>query len=174
MYSHIKEFVNNRSKVSLELPPLAKALRRRVHLLCEQYNLRSQSVGSGKNRFPVLLRTEKTKMPQTPIDLRKFMNAGFGPRMQAEFDNRRDRFSNSRRGAGNNRRDGKRGSGVGNDTNKDPRDSARAVTGSVVGGTASEISKENLGHRMLAKMGYVFSFLFCRPNMAAMLGNLRQ
>ncbi|KAF9298661.1 hypothetical protein BGZ88_005386 [Linnemannia elongata] len=148
---HIKEFVNNRSKVSLELPPLAKALRRRVHLLCEQYNLRSQSVGSGKNRFPVLLRTEKTKMPQAPIDLRKFMNAGFGPRVQAEFDYRRDR----RKGAGgNNRRDGKRGGGPGNDTNKDPRDSARAVTGSVVGGTASEISKENVGHRMLAKMGW--------------------
>ncbi|KAG0285235.1 squalene synthetase-like protein [Linnemannia gamsii] len=151
---HIKEFVNNRSKVSLELPPLAKALRRRVHLLCEQYNLRSQSVGSGKNRFPVLLRTEKTKMPHMPIDLRKFMNAGFGPRVQAEFDNRRDRSNNSRRGASNSRRDGKRGGGVGNDTNKDPRDSARAVTGSVVGGTASEISKENLGHRMLAKMGW--------------------
>ncbi|KAF9144606.1 hypothetical protein BGX30_012157 [Mortierella sp. GBA39] len=130
---HIKEFVNNRSKVSLELPPLAKALRRRVHLLCEQYNLRSQSVGSGKNRFPVLLRTEKTKMPQAPIDLRKFMNAGFGPRVQAEFDNRWDR----KKGAGgNHRRDGKRGGGHGNDTNKDPRDSARAVTGSVVGGTA--------------------------------------
>lgn len=150
VYSHIKEFVNNRSKVSLELPPLAKALRRRVHLLCEQYNLRSQSVGSGKNRFPVLLRTEKTKMPQAPIDLRKFMNAGFGPRVQAEFDYRRDR----RKGAGgNNRRDGKRSGGPSNDTNKDPRDSARAVTGSVVGGTASEISKENVGHRMLAKMG---------------------
>lgn len=148
---HIKEFVNNRSKVSLELPPLAKALRRRVHLLCEQYNLRSQSVGSGKNRFPVLLRTEKTKMPQAPIDLRKFMNAGFGPRVQAEFDYRRDR----RKGAGgNNRRDGKRSGGPSNDTNKDPRDSARAVTGSVVGGTASEISKENVGHRMLAKMGW--------------------
>ncbi|KAF8944593.1 hypothetical protein BGZ47_004027 [Haplosporangium gracile] len=152
---HIKEFVNNRSKVSLELPPLVKALRRRVHLLCEQYNLRSQSVGSGKNRFPVLLRTEKTKMPQTPIDLRKFMNAGFGPRVQAEFDNRRDRFNNSRRDAGgHNRRDRKRGGGPGNDTNKDPRDSARAVTGSVVGGAASEISKENVGHRMLAKMGW--------------------
>ncbi|KAF9140508.1 squalene synthetase-like protein [Linnemannia schmuckeri] len=152
---HIKEFVNNRSKVSLELPPLAKTLRRRVHLLCEQYNLRSQSVGSGKNRFPVLLRTEKTKMPQTPIDLRKFMNAGFGPRVQAEFDNQRDRFNNSRRGAGgHNRRDGKRGGGPGNDTNKDPRDSARAVTGSVVGSAASEISKENVGHRMLAKMGW--------------------
>ncbi|KAG0311953.1 squalene synthetase-like protein [Linnemannia gamsii] len=151
---HIKEFVNNRSKVSLELPPLAKALRRRVHLLCEQYNLRSQSVGSGKNRFPVLLRTEKTKMPQLPIDLRKFMNAGFGPRVPAEFDSRRDRFNNSRRGAGKNRRDGKRGGGVGSDANKDPKDSARAVTGSVVGGTASEISKENVGHRMLAKMGW--------------------
>ncbi|KAK3829549.1 MAG: hypothetical protein JOS17DRAFT_219362 [Linnemannia elongata] len=148
---HIKEFVNNRSKVSLELPPLAKALRRRVHLLCEQYNLRSQSVGSGKNRFPVLLRTEKTKMPQAPIDLRKFMNAGFGPRVQAEFDYRRDRRKSA---GGNNRRDGKRGGGPGNDTNKDPRDSARAVTGSVVGGTASEISKENVGHRMLAKMGW--------------------
>ncbi|KAF9550646.1 hypothetical protein EC957_011961 [Mortierella hygrophila] len=148
---HIKEFVNNRSKVSLELPPLAKALRRRVHLLCEQYNLRSQSVGSGKNRFPVLLRTEKTKMPQVPIDLRKFMNAGFGPRVQAEFDNRWDR---KKGGGGNHRRDGKRGGGHGNDNNKDPKDSARAVTGSVVGGTASEISKENVGHRMLAKMGW--------------------
>ncbi|KAF9907854.1 hypothetical protein EC991_010452 [Linnemannia zychae] len=157
---HIKEFVNDRTKVSLELPPLAKALRRRVHLLSEQYNLRSQSVGAGKNRFPVLLRTEKTKIPQAPIDLRRFMNAGLGgPRVQAEFDTRRDRFNNGRRGGGNNRRDGRRGGrGGDNDTNggsgKDPRDSARAVTGSVVGGTASEISKENVGHRMLAKMGW--------------------
>ncbi|KAG0278897.1 hypothetical protein BGZ95_002841 [Linnemannia exigua] len=158
---HIKEFVNDRSKVSLELPPLAKALRRRVHLLSEQYNLRSQSVGAGKNRLPVLMRTEKTKIPQTPIDIRRFMSAGLGgPRVQAEFDTRRDR-SNGKRGASNNRRDSRRGGRSGdrgNDTNgggsKDPRDSARAVTGSVVGGTASEISKENVGHRMLAKMGW--------------------
>ncbi|KAF9083311.1 lariat debranching enzyme [Mortierella sp. AD031] len=158
---HIKEFVNDRSKVSLELPPLAKALRRRVHLLCEQYNLRSQSVGSGKNRFPVLLRTEKTRLPHVPVDLRKFMNAGFGPRIQAEFDNyggnRRDRFNNRRgdRSAGN-RRDGRRGNNDGNTSknNKDLKDSARALTGTVVGGTASEISTENVGHRMLAKMGW--------------------
>jgi hypothetical protein len=94
------------------------------------------------------------------------MNTGFnGSRVQAEFDTRRDRFNNSRRSGGNNRRDGRRGGhGGGNDTNgggsKDPRDSARAVTGSIVGGTASEISKENVGHRMLAKMGYVYFQMF--------------
>ncbi|KAF9917526.1 squalene synthetase-like protein [Linnemannia zychae] len=150
---NIKDFVNDRTKVSLELPPLAKALRRRVHLLSELYNLRSQSVGSGKNRFPVLMRTEKTKLPHTPIDLRRFMNAGMPlPRIQEGFDGRRDR-SNNRRGDRYRRRVGLQ-DGDYRMSAKDPRDSARAVAGSVVGGTASEISKDNVGHRMLSKMGW--------------------
>jgi len=52
--------VTDLSSTSMSLPPMAKKARIAVHLLAEVYGLKSRSMGSGKNRFPVLERTSKT------------------------------------------------------------------------------------------------------------------
>ncbi|KAG0371151.1 hypothetical protein BGX24_001822, partial [Mortierella sp. AD032] len=70
----IEDFVKNRTIDSLQLPPMPKPLRRKVHLLCNHYSLKSQSVGSGKRRFPILIKTDRTKMPLNPVNVNKLLN----------------------------------------------------------------------------------------------------
>jgi len=133
---------------------MPKPLRRKVHLLCNHYNLRSQSVGSGKRRFPVLIKTDRTRMPVNPMNVNRLLqqseneiksslqqilqsqgrgnrNAPGGPPPSSKFN------KGKARGGG--------GGGGG---------SMAAPHGTIVGAEASAISTENLGHRMLSKMGW--------------------
>ncbi|GAA5954955.1 hypothetical protein JCM21900_005945 [Sporobolomyces salmonicolor] len=61
MNSVIREFIlYDLSSPSLSLPPMSKKSRIAVHLLAELYGLKSRSLGTGKQRFPVLERTRRT------------------------------------------------------------------------------------------------------------------
>lgn len=144
--SSIEYFVKDRTTDTLQLQPMPKALRRRVHLLCNHYNLKSQSIGSGKRRFPVLIKTDRTKMPLNPANVNKLLSQGDNElsRLSAQFQG--SRKGNGGNGGGNGYGGGKKSKGRGGF-------SGAIVHGTVVGAEASEISTENLGHRMLSKMG---------------------
>ncbi|KAI8599572.1 G-patch domain-containing protein, partial [Dissophora ornata] len=118
---------------SLQLPPMPKPLRRKIHLLCNHYNVKSQSVGSGKRRFPILVKTDRTKMPINPVNITKLLNPS--EKELKELTRLSAQFQGTRKG-------GNGGGGNG------------APHGTVVGASASAISGENLGHRMLTKMGW--------------------
>ncbi|KFH65581.1 hypothetical protein MVEG_09057 [Podila verticillata NRRL 6337] len=143
----IEYFVKDRTTDTLQLQPMPKALRRRVHLLCNHYNLKSQSIGSGKRRFPVLIKTDRTKMPTNPANVNKLLNQGDNElaKLSAQFQG--SRKGNGGNGGGNGYGGGKKSKGRGGI-------SGAIVHGAVVGAEASEISTENLGHRMLSKMGW--------------------
>ncbi|KAG0333884.1 hypothetical protein BG000_008801 [Podila horticola] len=145
----IEYFVKDRTTDTLQLQPMPKALRRRVHLLCNHYNLKSQSIGSGKRRFPVLIKTERTKMPVNPANVNKLLSQGDNElaRLSAQFQGSRKGNGSNGGGNGNGYGGGKKGKGRGGFN-------AAIVHGAVVGAEASEISVENLGHRMLSKMGW--------------------
>eukprot|EP00741_Cyanophora_paradoxa_P019413 tig00021127_g18740.t1 len=57
----MRDFVSDPRDVSLALPAMSKLLRWHVHQLAELYGLRSRSLGTGGNRYPTLLRTERTR-----------------------------------------------------------------------------------------------------------------
>ncbi|KAG0057630.1 hypothetical protein BGZ83_007003 [Gryganskiella cystojenkinii] len=149
----IEEFVRDKTSDSLQLPPMPKPLRRKVHLLCNHYNLRSQSVGSGKRRFPILIKTNHTRMPVNPVSVTRLLQQS-----ENEIKSTLQGILKSQ-GRGNKNSPGGSGNG-GSSTPKFNKSKARgggsmaAPHGTVVGAEASEISHENLGHRMLSKMGW--------------------
>ncbi|KAF9116062.1 hypothetical protein BGX27_005091 [Mortierella sp. AM989] len=145
--SQIENFVKDRTSDNLQLPPMPKALRRKVHLLCNHYSLKSQSTGSGKSRFPILIKTDRTKMPLNPVNVNKLLNQS-----EKELTKLSAQFQESRKGGkGGN---GGGGKGKGKARGMGSGSSTAAIHGTVVGASASAISDDNLGHRMLSKMGW--------------------
>lgn len=159
--------MKDRTTDSLQLPPMPKPLRRKVHLLCNHYSLKSQSVGSGKRRFPILIKTDRTKMPLNPVNVNKLLNQSEKELtlLSAQFQGSRkggnNTFGNNNNFGGKGGKKGGNGGGgggfsKGKGKNGGGGGSMAAPHGTVVGASASAISVENLGHRMLSKMGYVF------------------
>jgi hypothetical protein len=169
-HSQIEDFVKDRTIDSLQLPPMPKPLRRKVHLLCNHYSLKSQSVGSGKRRFPILIKTDRTKMPLNPVNVNKLLNQSEKEltMLSAQFQGSRKGGNNNFGNNNNNNFGGKGGKKGGNNNGGFMKGKGKnggggggsmaAPHGTVVGASASAISVENLGHRMLSKMGYVTSF----------------
>ncbi|KAF9201739.1 hypothetical protein BGZ49_008059 [Haplosporangium sp. Z 27] len=139
----IEEFVRHGGSEILQLPPMMTALRRRVHLLSTHYGLRSESVGKGKHRSPVLIRTDRTKLPKSADQVMTILTQS-----DKEIKKRTVEFNQSQSwGRRSNRRH--REEGVPNRTVD-----VRITNGAVVGATAAPISNENVGHRLLSKMGW--------------------
>ncbi|KAG0223409.1 G patch domain-containing protein 2, partial [Actinomortierella wolfii] len=102
------------------------------------------STGSGKRRFPVLIKTDRTRMPLNPVKVSRFLQQG---------DKELTYLSAQFQGSTNKKRD----RGRNDDNNRGGRNHAsgkRSVHGAVVGSDAAELSSDNIGHRMLAKMGW--------------------
>ncbi|KAF9096165.1 hypothetical protein BGX23_011860 [Mortierella sp. AD031] len=164
----IEDFVKDRHNDSLQLAPMPKPLRRKVHLLCNHYSLKSQSVGSGKRRFPILIKTDRTKMPLNPVNVNKLLNQSEKEltMLSAQFQGSR-KGGNSYNNYNNNNFGGKGGKKGGNNNNNNGGfmkgkgknggggGSMAAPHGTVVGASASAISVENVGHKMLSKMGWM-------------------
>ncbi|KAG0305239.1 hypothetical protein BGZ98_004436 [Dissophora globulifera] len=152
--SQIEDFVRDRTVDSLTLPPMPKPLRRKVHYLCNYYNIQSQSVGSNKRRFPVLIKTDRTKMPINPVNINKLLNQS--QEEMKEYTRLSAQFQGTRKGGNGNGNGGGKGKGKGRGFGGGGGGGSQAAPhGTVVGATASEISVENLGHRMLSKMGWL-------------------
>ncbi|KAF9116192.1 hypothetical protein BGX27_004299 [Mortierella sp. AM989] len=139
----VEEFVKGRDTQSLQLPHMKTALRRRVHLLSTHYGLRSESVGSGKRRFTVLMKTDHTKLPKNSDKVQTILSQSDREVKQiaVEFRQMHDR--------------GYRGGQRYRSEGGPKRPPVVTITnGTVVGATAAPISTENVGHRLLAKMGW--------------------
>ncbi|KAF9203214.1 hypothetical protein BGZ49_006661 [Haplosporangium sp. Z 27] len=147
--SQIENFVKDRTNDTLDLPPMPKPLRRKVHLLCNHYNLKSQSHGSGKSRYPILIKTDRTRIPLSPVNVNKLLNQS-----EKELTKLSAQFQGTRKG-GNGGYGGNGGGGKGKGKGRGSGGgSTTALPGTIVGSSASAISVENVGHRMLSKMGW--------------------
>lgn len=126
------KFLTNISRLSL--PPMEKGDRKVVHEIANAFNLKSKSAGSGRKRFPVLYRTQRTHgyVESTFNAVEARITRRFLPRMDVKGKN-----SMARMGSG-----GLSGAAV------SYRD------GDVVGGSAPELGVENRGRAMLEKMGW--------------------
>ncbi len=128
------------NSISLPLPPLDKKDRKLVHEIANAFGVKSKSVGGGKNRFPVLYKTSRTRrLDESALKVIESWRSGrsFLPRM----DSRGKRSPNisKRGGAG-----GVRG----------PTAAFSYRDGEVVGAAAPELGAENKGRAMLEKMGW--------------------
>ncbi|TNY20434.1 hypothetical protein DMC30DRAFT_253617 [Rhodotorula diobovata] len=156
--TRIRHFiVTDLSATSLSLPPMAKKARIAVHLLAEVYGLKSRSLGSGKNRFPVLERTSKTTVvgvserrvraivgtADGEHELGGFDADWGGPRGKGKYRGKVGGLWKALEGASGKKSGGGRRDQLGKNSE-----------GAVVGQGADRIGEDNVGFALLKKMGW--------------------
>lgn len=111
-----------------------------VHELAAAFEMNSKSKGTKQNRFTLLIKTKRTQKwdPAVFYSRTKDMNAGYFPRLDAQFRSKTPGSRASRRSAG----------GGGNAPGTKYRD------GDIVGAAAPELGAGNRGHAMLMKLGW--------------------
>ncbi|KAH6844911.1 hypothetical protein B0I37DRAFT_378645 [Chaetomium sp. MPI-CAGE-AT-0009] len=127
----------------LDFPPLDKQARKILHELANKFNVKSQSIGKGDQRRPVLYRTNRTvrytstRAEEATIHVNKAAS-----HIHRKYFHRVDfkgpRTELPRNGGGD-------------------RSGHKALTlreGEIVGGSVPELGQENKGRTMLEKMGW--------------------
>ncbi|GAA5915885.1 hypothetical protein JCM5296_002523 [Sporobolomyces johnsonii] len=159
MNSVMREFIlYDLSSPSLSLPPMSKKSRIAVHLLAELYGLKSRSLGTGKQRFPVLERTRRTTVVgvserrvraivgtadgENEVD-EGYMGWGGAGRGGRPKGGKMLGLWKALEGAGGKKVRG--GGGAGTRKNNE---------GAVVGQGATKLGEDNVGFALLKKMGW--------------------
>jgi hypothetical protein len=117
-----------------------KADRKIVHEIANAFNLKSKSVGDGKDRKPILYRTPRTSayVERTFAQVEARLTRRFMPRMDVGWN---------KSGPGHKKAGGRGGGGFN-------KAAVSYQDGDVVGGSAPELGAENRGRAMLEKMGW--------------------
>ncbi|PUU74915.1 hypothetical protein B9Z19DRAFT_1091536 [Tuber borchii] len=131
----------------LTLPPMDKKNRKTVHHIAMAFNLKSKSFGSGKTRFPTLIKTSSSAIYEE--DSTKVAQI-----MRTEAFLARPDIGSGRRGVG--KRGAGRGGGAGRARGEwgGAGSVVRHKEGDIVGAGAAELAEDNRGRIMLEKMGY--------------------
>ena len=112
---------------------MEKEERKNIHQIANAFNLKSKSAGSGKKRFPILYKTQRTE----PFSELTFNSVASG--MSRRFLKRPNIKGRKTVHAQN------RGANMGAVSYRD---------GDIVGASAAELGVENKGRAMLEKMGW--------------------
>ncbi|KAI1906086.1 squalene synthetase-like protein [Ophidiomyces ophidiicola] len=125
--NEIRSFLLSQDQ-TLTLPPMEKKMRKQIHRLANHLSLKSQSRGRGRSRFPVLIKTSRTRTfdAKSVNDLNILYNS----------------TSHMRPGSITSRRSSKR------------EKTAPYIEGEVVGASAPKIGAGSKGWMMLEKMGW--------------------
>ncbi|KAK5114301.1 hypothetical protein LTR62_002552 [Meristemomyces frigidus] len=145
VHDELRIFLQDDGQRSRPFPPMDKKDRKALHEVADALNLKSKSVGAGHNRFPVLYKTAFTA-EYTDFSFEKIIyasNKGF--LKNSAHKGKKGRGQAPSRGGGA----VGRGGGGGFD-----KAAVSLRNGEVVGGNARELGKENLGHRLMEKMGW--------------------
>ncbi|CCF54861.1 hypothetical protein NDA11_002724 [Ustilago hordei] len=144
----IQMFLSEKGRNTMRCQPMDKFARAEVHALAAAYNLASKSKGKGRERFPTLIKTSKSGLN---VDYRKvkrivWSNAGatFGSDLGRSDFKDKSRGKKGKRGGGG----GGGVYGVGGGTVPKNRE------GEEVGFGADKIGADNIGHKLLAAMGW--------------------
>ncbi len=143
----IQHFLSERGRNTMRCQPMDKFARAEVHALAAAYNLQSKSKGKGRDRFPTLIKTSKSGLD---VDYRKvkrivYSNAGATFGNDAGRSDFKDKGRN-KKGKGSGGAGGMYG--VGGGTVPKNRE------GEEVGFGADKIGADNIGHKLLAAMGW--------------------
>ncbi|KAF2481960.1 hypothetical protein BDY17DRAFT_325463 [Neohortaea acidophila] len=144
IHEELRIFLQDDGQTSRALPPMHKTDRKDLHEIAVVLSLKSKSVGSGKNRSPVLYKTSRTPAFD-PLAFNRAVRAS----ANGWLDNDR------RYGGKGSKKPAKVPKGFGGGGGGGGAAGAASVrTGEVVGAGAAEIGKENFGHRLMEKMGW--------------------
>ena len=142
IHDEIRVFLQDPTKTTRAFPPMDKHDRKSLHEIASVLNLKSKSVGAGKNRAPILYKTNRTAEYTDATFNRITTAANKGFLKNSAFKGKKPKSGavpKMQRG----------GKGRGADTS-----STGLKHGDVVGGGAKEIGRENFGHRLMEKMGW--------------------
>lgn len=137
----IRHFMRDLGKTTMKLPAMDKFSRKQVHEMAECYSLKSQSKGKGRDRFPILIKTSRSSLEMVTVrSERKLQGILGGARSNGDFY--KSKYGKKDKAAlpGSTAR-----TGAGTQRHKD---------GDAVGGGASAIGSDNIGHRLLSMMGW--------------------
>jgi len=124
-----------------------KKNRKTVHHIAMAFNLKSKSFGSGKTRFPTLIKTSSSAIYEED-------STRVAQIMRTEAFLARSDTGGGRRGGGK-RGGGRGGSSAGRARGESDRaGGVRHKEGDIVGAGAAELAEDNRGRIMLEKMGY--------------------
>jgi len=142
IHDELRIFLQDVTNTPRAFPPMDKHDRKSLHEIASVLNLKSKSVGAGKNRAPILYKTSRTAeyTDATFHRITTASNKGF-------LKNSAFKGKKPKGGAVPKMQRG--GKGRGADTS-----STGLKHGDVVGGGAKEIGRENFGHRLMEKMGW--------------------
>ncbi|KAH0398274.1 hypothetical protein KCU89_g7406, partial [Aureobasidium melanogenum] len=135
----LQDFLEQEDHTTKAFPPMQKNDRKVLHEIANHFNLKSKSVGSGKNRAPVLIKTSRTVewSEQHFHRVSSFVSRGY-------LKNSSKKPKSTM--AGEIRRTRQMGGGGGG--------AAAYRNGDVVGHNASEIPASNFGRKLMEKMGW--------------------
>ena len=149
IHEELRIFLQDDGKKSRPFPPMDKTDRRALHEIANALNLSSKSVGGGKNRFPVLYKTSYTlEYDESTFDRITYASSrGFlknSARTKGKKAAKLSRFAAN--GNGNKFRASRAGAAMG---------AVSLRNGEIVGAGAAAIGKENFGHKLMSKMGWM-------------------
>ncbi|CAO3625174.1 unnamed protein product [Cunninghamella blakesleeana] len=173
--SRLQDFIMDDQIQSLHFAPMPKNSRRQLHLLATAYNLKSHSTGSGTSRTPIVTKTDRTFLPPDRRYIERFieeaqstLNSQSNILSKHRMDNnnnnnnnhgrRRNNKSNNAFSSSSNKRDRKKDKGQKsfdkNKQNNNDNSFGKSTHGTVVASDAAPIDENNVGHRLLAAMGW--------------------
>ncbi|KAK3677135.1 squalene synthetase-like protein [Recurvomyces mirabilis] len=152
----LRIFLQDDGQKSRPFPPMDKKDRKTLHEVAGALNLKSKSVGTGTQRFPVLYKTSWTA-EYSDFHFEKIMVSAQRGFLKNSLHKGRNKGSGAGRasggggGGGSARKPGGGGAGRGGDFDKA---AVSLRNGEVVGANAKELGKENFGHKLMEKMGW--------------------
>ncbi|CAO3608261.1 unnamed protein product [Cunninghamella echinulata] len=177
--SRLQDFIMDGQIQSLQFAPMPKNSRRQLHLLATVYNLKSHSVGTGTSRMPIVTKTDRTFLPQDRRYIERYIEEAQSSINAQDHILRKHRMDNNNQGGrGGRGRNNKNATSApssskkkdkkkekyqksadnNNNNNKNQNDGTPSLGknshGTVVASNAAPINESNVGHRMLAAMGW--------------------
>ncbi|GAC72858.1 hypothetical protein PANT_7c00305 [Moesziomyces antarcticus T-34] len=143
----IQLFLQQRGRNTMRCQPMDKFARAEVHALANAYNLQSKSKGKGRDRFPTLIKTSRSGLNVDWKKVKRIVRSNAGATFGNDAGKSDFRDKNKRKGKGA----GGGGAGmygVGGGTVPKNRE------GEEVGFGADKIGADNIGHKLLAAMGW--------------------
>ncbi|KAI8341840.1 hypothetical protein BC941DRAFT_414661 [Chlamydoabsidia padenii] len=139
--SRIRDFINDDQLTSYQFAPMSKHNRKQLHQLAVSYNLKSKSIGTGKTRTPIITKTDRTFIPTDRRYIDRFIRNSQSAMTTPSTQKHR-------------MTDTTRGKKAMDDGKKMNSDLGPSTHGTVVAHNAAPITESNVGHRMLAAMGW--------------------
>ncbi|KAI8138509.1 hypothetical protein BJV82DRAFT_294239 [Fennellomyces sp. T-0311] len=146
----IRVFIMDDQLSSYQVAPMSKFCRRQLHLLATAYKLKSYSFGTGAQRTPVLQKTRDTCLPKDRRYIERFLDEAQSTIDAQSSILRKHRMENAPSFHNKKGKSGKK------DKKRKEKDKVtiNPVHNTVVGADAAPIGDSNVGHRMLAAMGW--------------------